>query len=446
MPNTESCPNCANVEAVCECVRCGSCDDRIDRCNRCHNCDCGDNDACGCCECWTCNSCDDRQSSDTSPCENCEHCSECCECQFCGYCESRVYERSFCGSCERCHDHCNCVSCGNCGDPLGNDGSDRCSMEDDPTCTSCCSCEPNHREAERARERRRTNRQSLVPNSIDADATAIPSTEVRRRTGRCSCGNSCTSDSPIHGYSCNVLHHFIVPLQPKVRYAGIELEMQLRSGSRGVYIDDAAYKMLGAIPPNTAFLKEDGSLSESPGFELVSIPMTLQRHREVWPNVEFPSCLASYKMHQCGLHVHISRPSPLTVGKVLAFLNDPENAPWLQRLGQRTFNRYCQAKKKKMTTRCNDRYEIYNLNTNHGGYQEDSKTVELRFFKGNLNPLRILRAIEFSFAVHAWADVTSIQQLTAKSFFLYVVKHRKEYPQLDEFIRNRTKFVECNEQ
>ena len=210
-------------------------------------------------------------------------------------------------------------------------------------------------------------------------------------------------------------------------YMGVELETE---SSRDSLEDNAQFVIdkLGDF----AYLKEDGSLNN--GFEIVTYPANLEEHKKHWPALldNIPTTLKSYYRDTCGLHIHASRKhlSQLTIGKVLAFVNAQNNYDFIVRLAQRECPDYALLKNKKIKDvkyPCG-KYEALNLS--------NSSTIEFRIFKGNLLKSKVFRALEFVDAIIKFCERAnnSINDCVQHTKFIeYVLKRKKEYPELSNY-------------
>jgi hypothetical protein len=189
--------------------------------------------------------------------------------------------------------------------------------------------------------------------------------------------------------------------QPKGRtYLGVEIETEATYS-----IDDGVDALRRHFDNGEFYLKHDGSIDH--GFEMVSHPATLEWWQENEDRLQDAMSdmrsvgMRSWNTETCGIHVHLS---------LKAF--DTESHQWLfQQLFYRNADRLeayagrdtgewgnlhqnkgyvgraMRAKKSGLGT---DRYVACNLNP--------SRTIEIRIFRGSLNPDRILADIEL---VHA---------------------------------------------
>lgn len=190
-------------------------------------------------------------------------------------------------------------------------------------------------------------------------------------------------------------------------------------------------------------LKSDGSLTN--GVELVTMPFTLDQHKDPegkmpWAKVLAPLLAKNMAMSgagttHCGIHIHINKKSlsALTIGKMLVFLNSETLAPLVSLIAQRASSNYCKRDGKKKiidggAQRGSDRYDIMNISVNH-------PTCEIRMFRGNLRPERILKNIEFCHALVQYCRQTSMQDLTDwGNFTRWLLTHRGVYDNLVQFL------------
>ena len=220
----------------------------------------------------------------------------------------------------------------------------------------------------------------------------------------CSCGDDEENDDELYEYDYKPSPVFYGN-PPKMHqkdsgvYFGPELEVEVIRGS--VY--DSVQKTKEALG-DFAYCKHDGSLDN--GYEIVTHPASLDYHKMMWEKffAKDNEELRSFNTSTCGFHVHISR-APLiglTIPKMVAFVNNPENYTYIKKLAQRFNN--CNAviknikiedfKKTRQRTAINkcdyngfDRYDAINIT--------NLNTIELRIFKGTLKKETIFRYLEF---------------------------------------------------
>ena len=202
-----------------------------------------------------------------------------------------------------------------------------------------------------------------------------------------------------------------------MRFIGVELEVECGDESRSACasaVNDVVNK-----EGRMMFFENDGSLSH--GFEMITQPMSLPAHRELFKFLNQPGLTKGMRSHAtstCGLHVHVSRSglTPLQIQKIVAFVNSPDNEWFIRALARRYSTGYCNIKEKKIGNGIHtsfDRYEAVNLT--------NSKTIEFRIFRGSLKYEAVIAAIEFCHAVIEFCRpaVTSVNQLSAGSFLTF---------------------------
>jgi len=223
---------------------------------------------------------------------------------------------------------------------------------------------------------------------------------------------------------------------------GVELEMEHKDdddgggqteisaalgGKRGVHgMESAKGKYI---------LMRDGSLNDS-GVELITVPYTLEGHQKAfgWKAVlgKVTGIGRSGRYtNACGMHVHVNRKalSAFTLGKMLVFVNSPQNTALIEKIAQRDPEEWARRYSKCVCdglVRETDKYEAMHLS---------SQTVEFRIFRGNLRFDRVLKNIEFCHAVVMYAKDTSMQDLERPTLFVaWLAQHKGTYPNLAKFL------------
>lgn len=233
-------------------------------------------------------------------------------------------------------------------------------------------------------------------------------------------------------------HTTYLPMRGKgPLYYGIELEVEIEGHvkeKRGA----KAQEIMDAFEKEYLVLKEDRSINC--GFEICTAPSELKFHMDYWGKYfQKPATgLAAFSTEGCGLHVHASRAalSFLGIGKMLVFVNDEKNKPFIECIAGRQTNDYCRVYKKKHTDcspiqsgRNEDRHEAINL--------QNSRTVELRIFKSTLKPESFYKALEFTDALVHFCMCGNFSIGYCKSvdnFVNYVQANRKDWPHLWAYI------------
>ena len=199
----------------------------------------------------------------------------------------------------------------------------------------------------------------------------------------------------------------------RISVTGFELEME----ADGCDINEGA-ELATEIFGESAYLKHDGSLNN--GFEVVSHPMTKEYIQSVLPLRRLKELsdigMRSATTRTCGLHVHINkgffegRESSLyrfmsmfyrnaEQWKIIAGRSRSTYAQWDDHEMTQML-RYAKGLRPGSRTESNqDRYVALNL--------QNRATIELRFFKGTLNPVTVQARLE---AVHAVAEFSISQR------------------------------------
>lgn len=352
------------------------------RCTRCDGLE-------GNCDCILCEVCD-KYVDEGCTCLTCANCTErfiqnigngCSSCHYCGTCIERgVVDHYNCSSCGSCRDAGDRL-CDNCGD-YECCASFNCRGEDCYRCDDCCVCE--------------------------------------------------NKNSHIKSYNCKDYPQSIPPYDTKQNflYLGVECETEVQEDKSIETIAETIHKEF----EDEILMKEDGSLQN--GIELVTGPYSLEAHKGLWPRLcktALAAGLRSWKHASTGIHVHLSRKflTPLDIGKILVFINSDHEytSKQIRRLAGRGANSYCTIEKKQLTDvyKSENRYEAVNLQNN--------KTIEIRIFKGTLNPNHILADIEFCHALAYYVKEVSTADIEHWGLFWeYIIKQKKLYSHLIEFM------------
>ena len=205
------------------------------------------------------------------------------------------------------------------------------------------------------------------------------------------------------------------------RWLGVELECEVRN--EDIKREDKASQLNELINQGEVgkrvFFETDGSLNY--GIEIISQPMSLPMHQDVWRWLENKDAVRYMRSHNtttCGLHVHVSR-EPLTqdqIAKMVLFVNDRSNEPLIKAIARRYAEGYCRIKEKSLDNchHSSDRYEAINITS--------EKTVEFRIFKGSLKYESVMAAIEFANALTEFTAKPSvgIADLTTEKFVDFI--------------------------
>jgi hypothetical protein len=252
-------------------------------------------------------------------------------------------------------------------------------------------------------------------------------------------GDDDADPAGVFSYGTNVLsiHGWPVTTPRDSLAMGVELEMEAKQRQN---THRMRHEILGARRGNGRYiLKVDGSLDDYSGTELVTLPYTLADHRDVfrWGEVLTDSLRQVAKSGSgttaCGIHIHVNRAAltPLTIGKLLVFLNSPANDRFVTTVAQRGSGNACNRDgEKKITAERSGQYQRYDILNVSGG-----DTIEFRMFRGNLRPERVLKNLEFVDALCRYVAGTGIAESGTKAGFLKFLKERcKDYPHLVSFL------------
>lgn len=223
-------------------------------------------------------------------------------------------------------------------------------------------------------------------------------------------------------------------------YLGMELEVE---GGHSAIAN--IYDMYNR---DTVYFKHDGSLDH--GFELVTHPMTLGWHNENTFIEDTTKALrqagaSSYNANSCGIHIHMNR-GAFTNSHMWKFLQfHYRNADAIQTIAQRRDSSWAKfvgkhdADYRKRVSKdsysYSDRYVAVNLN--------NSETIELRYFKGNLNAPSVRKNLEFAVAVYEYTKQLTYQSIRQYNglgwgaFMVWMRDQRNVYPNLAAFISKR---------
>lgn len=246
---------------------------------------------------------------------------------------------------------------------------------------------------------------------------------------------------------------------------GFELELEAEYGRRGEILRDLEDDLNQSM--RYVMFKEDGSLGERTGFEIVSAARRLKDHQKFLSEFYPYSAFYAKAEDHCGLHVHIDSRAftALTLGKFLLLFNDPNNADFLKFVAGRhpLFNSSARGYA-AMHTPIDDedgeplplnpatikhragysRYKMINL-TNLSEKEQDRllahaerdckgsySTVEVRLFASTSKKEELLMRLEFVHAVVVFCREAGFAQLTAKGFTDWINQPRnfKVYPNL----------------
>ena len=218
-------------------------------------------------------------------------------------------------------------------------------------------------------------------------------------------------------------------------FLGVELEVESKE-ARG----PALRRVLKSLD-EYCIVKSDGSLNSHRGMEIVSVPATLNAHKNtIWKDFFEDSpheYLKGWHGELCGMHVHIGRDcmSDLELGKLMVFINSHDNEDFITDIAGRGSSHYCQRdhSTKILKGKCNEteHYDALSISRHTGG-----ATAELRIFRSNVNKIGFFKNLEFTEAAVRFVKQSSIRGLTVKNFLEFVMRdsERSKYQHLIEYL------------
>ena len=272
----------------------------------------------------------------------------------------------------------------------------------------------------------------------------------------------------IHSYSYKPhpryfrLHNGIIkgfenPHFHKNIYIGIEIETSIRQKySKDIKsIVDNIIRSSEYRGKNLFYAKYDGSLGTY-GVEFVSHPMTYNAFLSIdWDEIfaKFRSQIRSYSDDRCGIHIHLSRNvmSDFTMTKFMDLMY--QNESFTELIAQRDTSEWARIRNshfvnfKKVTSEMKhlksdnydkfikaqfgDRYSAINFN--------NTPTIEIRIFKGNLKTDRLKKNVEYLFAMREFCEFASLKDIKVKNFVGFVKSNFKAFPNLNRFLNQFNK-------
>lgn len=373
-----SCTHC-NTLWDCTCLLCDHCENLIEPSTGCEECL-----ACEDCSVdhWECTECAEHfmDQSRTAQCPWCNYCEDCCACIHCAGCDAVDTDGSgICGDCRGCYDRCcSCWYCEGCRESHPEHVQD---CSECNSCLSACTCASD----------------DDVIKRYESKAPAY-------------CG--------FHGAPADGL------------FIGVELEVEVHSGHR----EDSADTWL-ENNSDWSICCEDGSLNRTPGYEIKTAPMSLELHQERWATAlsrdAWATDVRSWNTSTCGLHVHVSRAplSPLTIGKIVCFMNSDSSVPFVIALAGRSSFYHGDYDKEKASKSAaalekhaidppRSRYEAVNLC--------NRDTIEFRVFKGTVDTTHVLADIEFCDALVRWSMTNTVQECDSVPAFMAWVREQED--------------------
>jgi len=181
------------------------------------------------------------------------------------------------------------------------------------------------------------------------------------------------------------------------RFMGVELEVEVSKGNIEDHVEALTAKLNDGEVGKRVYFEADGSLSH--GFEIITNPMGLDSHYELWSALNDRDLTRGMRSHDtstCGLHVHVSRKNMhvMQLNKMNVFLNHPDNHELVKAVARRYDVNYARIAQKRLSTA-----HKYDVERRDALNITNDRTVEFRIFKGTLVHDTLLSAIEFANAV-----------------------------------------------
>src|SRR5574343_14179 len=215
------------------------------------------------------------------------------------------------------------------------------------------------------------------------------------------------------------------------KYIGFELEL----------LTPKAISVANKIANEDIFMEYDGSLGEE-GFEICSkfgdIKDVLSLAKDTLDNLRSFKSVKSENTETCGLHTHITRNifDNESLAKFILFWNEPKNATHLKKFtrrlsGDHIFDSYSKVNRFASVKSLNENGHGFILSSNKDrkmliNSTSNQNTVEIRGFKGTLNPLKMCACLELSYysAIFCsekpkslfWQDFTQWLDSTSSSY------------------------------
>jgi len=233
-------------------------------------------------------------------------------------------------------------------------------------------------------------------------------------------------------------------------YFGIEIETEVRGGDYSNRRSAAEYAQQQLEMYDLAYLKSDGSLEC--GFEIVTHPLShsyfMKDGDRLWNTINKLKSeygMMAWGTKTCGLHVHISRAGFNGGSHQHRFLQLVyNNKDFYEVLAGRASSHWAKfddifdpetgrkSFKNKFDRHGSDRYSAVNTNNRN--------TLEMRIFRGSLNPRFIKSAIDLAHASVEFTRVMSVKEvrddgLSCLKFRQYIESKPELYPSLNARIQ-----------
>ena len=296
---------------------------------------------------------------------------------------------------------------------------------------------------------------------------------------------------------------------------GVELEVEILNNPNAKETFDSKFKVFGSYPKHqilSSYHKKHGNIVKivdelcngkitthydntvNDGFEWIGEPMTLSENILVWDALlshkgvapfihgeDVKESPGQWGTHDVGMHVHVSGDplSPLTMGKLMKFINDEKNKSFIEFVAGRTLNRFCETQPSRKPTdaialyhssKCTKRTKRgskiqHFLNGHYDCYTSgglpcckaaakliaakftrgamwvlpttDTGEYEMRIFKSAVQPERFNSNLEFCVALIEFCHQATLKDLHFKNFGAWMseIHQRINYPHHLKFLR-----------
>lgn len=229
----------------------------------------------------------------------------------------------------------------------------------------------------------------------------------------------------------------------RLPYLGWELEVELEG--KGANTVTAPVQKLDWLE-----YKGDGSLTN--GVEMASAPMTLAWVKEHEADIVAllqrlkKDGIRSYSTDTCGMHVHLNRKA-FKGDHLYRFIHFVyENPDFIKAMSQRTeydLNRWASLDKEEQDEP-NEPFLVAKA-AGKKGWEKYSAvntgnedTVEVRIFKGTLNPTSFMKNLELVTAMYEYTRLADYDARVAEAFVAWMEEERNKYPNLYKFLVHKS--------
>jgi hypothetical protein len=221
-------------------------------------------------------------------------------------------------------------------------------------------------------------------------------------------------------------------------FFGIELEIEAKENVSGDEFITTINQM-----PHFTYPVHDGSIEY--GFEVVGQPATynwLLDNKTQWEDILSlrKKGWRSFETDTCGMHIHLSKNAfhNFHLYKFIKFFySHPKFILQVSQRERKTLTRWAS------TQKGSDRKIVYKAKEKGGRNKytavnlQNRQTIEVRIFRGTLNPKSFWKNIEFTKAMFDFTNDTSAENLGISDFKKWILGHRKLFPNLFAFLTDR---------